>query len=52
MDWRPINERLKERGFIVTNIKGRSFGIRKITDTKGNDYGFLSPLESLKLLKK
>jgi len=51
MDNRPIKERLKDRGFIVTDIKGLSLGLRKIIDINGNDYGFLTPLESLKLIK-
>ena len=51
MDNRSIKERLKEKGFIVTDITGKSLGIRKIIDFKGNDYGFLTPLECLELIK-
>lgn len=50
MDKRPIKDRLNEKGFIVTDITGLSLGVKKIIDIKGNDYGFLTPLESLKLI--
>ncbi len=51
MDNRPITVRLKENGFTVTNRSGKSLGIKMIIDKNRNDVGFLTPLESLNLLK-
>ena len=51
IDNRPITVRLKERGFTVTNRTGKSLGVKMIVDNNGNDVGFLTPLESLNLIK-
>lgn len=52
MDNRPIDERLKEKGYTVTNRAGKSLGVRMIIDSEGNDVGFLTPSECVsKLLK-
>jgi hypothetical protein len=51
-DNRPITVRLKERGFTVTDRIGKSLGVRMIIDSKGNDVGFLTPLECVKRLLK
>jgi len=50
-DNRAITVRLKEKGFTVTNRTGKSLGLRMIVDKNSQDIGFLSPLESLELLK-
>jgi hypothetical protein len=52
MDNKPIDERLKERGYTVTNRTGKSLGVRMIIDKNGNDVGFLTPLECVKQLLK
>lgn len=52
MDNRPIKERLKEKGYIVTNKAGKSLGIRMIIDNDGNEIGFLTPLECVEKLLK
>jgi len=53
MDNRSIIERLKQKGFIVTDeVNPKSYWVRKIVDINGNNYGFLEPLEALKLTQK
>lgn len=52
MDNRPIDERLKERCYTVTDRIGKSLGVRMIIDKNGNDLGFLTPLECVKKLLK
>ena len=52
MDNRPIRKRLLEKGYLVTEKEGKSLGIKMITDLKGNEIGFLTPLECVEKLLK
>ena len=49
-DNRPIDERLKEKRYTVTNRIGKSLGVRMIIDGNGEDVGFLTPLECVSKL--
>ena len=50
-DKRSVKERLNEQGFIVGERRLNK-ATRLITDKKGNSYGYLQPLDALKLLKE
>jgi hypothetical protein len=49
-DNRPIDERLSDRGYTVTDRTGKSLGVRMIIDSNGEDVGFLTPLECVSKL--
>lgn len=52
MNNKSVKERLKEKGYKVTDIKGKSLGLKMIKDKDGNNVGFLSPLQCIERLIK
>lgn len=50
----PLDKRMELNGYIVTDKKwgGWDNGNRMITDSEGNEVGFMTPMECIAMLKE